>query len=209
MAISHLGGIEMTKGILAGLAAVAALLLVAAPLAQAEPAATAEGDLSVASAFWGREPTGCSSISFSIEVRQPDAGGEATEPTLGDPPEPCTISVREVDPAAGYPAPLVCIIALHEYGHLLGEGHSTDPTNVMYPEAIPVSDIPICENRWETPKGQAIEEHNLSWWEWRGMRERCQKARGPYRPHCWSDLKTWRAELRAAPVSAEGGSVPL
>ena len=40
-----------------------------------------------------------------------------------------------------------CKTVAHEYGHLLGEGHSTDPNSVMYPQAYvgnPIAVDPLC-----------------------------------------------------------------
>lgn len=197
MAISQLKGIEMTKLILGAFLATIALHV--APAA-AEPAATAEGDLAIARAFWGREPTGCSSITFTTNVIRPEANGEATQPTPGEPPIPCTIAVREVDAAAGLGAPLICLTALHEYGHLLGEGHSTDPLSVMYPEVGSVYAAPICGYREETPEGQAEVARRQAWQEWRELRSLCEVSRGPFRPRCWRLLhqQSTRLHLRFA-----------
>jgi Matrixin len=164
--------------------------------AQAEPAATAEGDLAIAKAFWGREPTDCSSVTFSTEVHQgAEAGGEATEPVPGDPPIACMIAVREVWSTPAESPVRVCVYAVHEWGHLLGEGHSSDPNSVMYFEPA-ASSVPACETWIETPEGQEWVAHRQGWREWQEERSQCRVSHGPFRPRCWSKLRQMRLALR-------------
>jgi len=154
----------MTKAIVAGLAVLSLLLPVSAA---AEPAATAEGDLAIAKEFWGdREPTGCSSISFTTEVHSEDAGGEATELIAGEPPVPCTIAVKEVGSDPTRTRISVCVAAVHEWGHLLGEGHSPDPESVMYwqPSA---SSVPACQEWIYSADAQEGVARRQAWQEWR------------------------------------------
>lgn len=167
----------MTK-LIVGLMALAASSLMA-PAAVAYPAATAEGDIPLAEAFWGRTPTGCSSITFRTDPL-PGRSGEATQPEPGAAPVPCNLVIHEVD--ADHPPESVCLVALHEYGHLLGEAHSDDPASVMYPGVSTQLVVPICETARMLNAPAELRRDEL--YEARKLRRWCKEARGPYRRRC-------------------------
>lgn len=78
--------------------------------------------LLIAAAFWGQTPD-CGQPSLTSAELPPPVVGFAD---LAD----CSIVV---DPRRFYFSGAACVVVVHEYGHLIGLGHSDDPTNVMYP----------------------------------------------------------------------------
>lgn len=92
-------------------------------------------EIHIAEQWWGRQPTMCTSLNIEFDSTNMDnegAAGEATEPTE---PEPCIMHIRPVSWIVG-----LCEIVLHEYGHLLGYGHDSDPHSIMY--GVPWSSEP-------------------------------------------------------------------
>lgn len=125
------------------LALAAAILaaLLAPATASALPGTLAE-DIVIAEAFWGRQPEQCSTVEWGwLPPTTTGRGGEATRPEPGY-YGPCTVRMLE-----GMPIDYLCAGVVHEYGHLLGEGHSEDPASVMWggPGPIQVSSVPACE----------------------------------------------------------------
>jgi hypothetical protein len=78
--------------------------------------------LILAAAFWGQTPA-CGQPSITAAELPPPVVGVAD--VVG-----CAITV---DPRRFSFAGSACMTILHEYGHLLGYGHSLDPNDVMYP----------------------------------------------------------------------------
>jgi hypothetical protein len=88
----------------------------------------------VALETWGGEPP-CGTPTF---VRVPDSsadGGIVRDGTMGAEmyADPSTCSIEYASRALQETPPAICAAIVHEYGHLWGHDHSTDPTNVMYP----------------------------------------------------------------------------
>ena len=98
-----------------------------------------EADYAYAEQWWGAVPAGCSSVTKElVPGAQIEASGRATQPE--GPPIPCTIWIAEGLPSACFQREVV----LHEYGHLLGYGHSEDPASIMYP-TVPGT---LCKAEW-------------------------------------------------------------
>lgn len=147
-----------------------------------------EADYAYAEAWWGAVPTGCSSVSKEVlpDQAMPGDGGRATQPEPGAEPVPCVMQVAEsslVTPCQERE------VVLHEYGHLLGYGHSADPTNIMYPTSLGT----LCQAEWRAEHVAQLE---------RGLRRiqaRCQRLKRPLRRHlCRHTAGEWRGMLREA-----------
>jgi hypothetical protein len=80
--------------------------------------------IAVALAFWGPAPPPCTVES----VRVVDfAGGEWGVAWVGGPTCPIEIQTRR------WKWWELCATVVHEYGHVYGRGHSSDPDDVMAP----------------------------------------------------------------------------
>lgn len=86
--------------------------------------------------FKGAWPQGCADVTIEQGTDpDPTVSGFAT-------PGTCVIYVTPTFLAQRPSADLICAVVVHEYGHLLGLGHSDDETNVMAPSPLPP---PACQ----------------------------------------------------------------
>lgn len=111
-------------------------------------------DLSIASAYWGTEsvcPAASVTIVHDLTTEQPSWAQSWARSWIGgcteDAPMPDYwsdyLAIR-VRPGLTPPAPEYCQILVHEYGHLIGQEHSTDSNSVMQPIALEAPLVPGC-----------------------------------------------------------------
>ena len=104
------------------------LALVSTTQAAPPPEGWGAHQIRLAEQWWGgQRPANCTSLSIEFDatvMTNAGAAGEATEPER---PEPCIMRVAHITYI-----PLMCQVVIHEYGHLLGHGHSPDPHSIMY-----------------------------------------------------------------------------
>lgn len=98
--------------------------------------------------YWGQEPTACSSVDKQI-VPQGSLGNPRIGAISGDSTHvaadaaPGSVNcILWIDRAYAEPIifDLLCAVMVHNVGHLLGLGYSSDPRNVMN-ERIPVPEL--------------------------------------------------------------------
>lgn len=119
----------------------------------------------LAQEYWGaQKPPDCEHVRIEYNVdgatMQPGVLGEATEPT--ERMRWCVVRVR-----AGLGQLIECAVSIHEFGHMMGNAHSTDPTNVMYPYIQPSSVPSACWCQWlEANPGSGMQqaETSFAWW---------------------------------------------
>lgn len=139
-----------------------------------------EADYAFAEQWWGAMPTGCSTITREVlpDAAMPGAAGQATQPEPGAEPVLCVIQIAESSLLES------CHrreIVLHEYGHLLGYGHSEDPANIMY--GHPGSAHPLCR----------VERAALFLATERREVGRCRALHpGAHRKECWRGVREER-----------------
>lgn len=128
---------------------------------------TVAGLLTYAAGHWGGVPVACTDGVF-VTTRELAAGYNLTPgaaaawATLGG----CTVIVETVDP---YLWPITdtnrrvwCRIMIHEYGHLLGYEHTSDPADIMHATTPvngsfgPCDHIPTAPSFVEPPAGDAV-----------------------------------------------------
>lgn len=162
-----------------------ALSMVVGGLWQAAAAAALTGaeDWAIAEAFWGRAPTACETITWRDDPA-PTHLGEATTPSGGW-RGACRIAVQP-----GLDSVTTCLVIVHEFGHLLGERHSSSPTSIMWSGlTLNTEAVPACGADAEA----ARIARRQAWTEWREQRAECQEVAGPWRKRCWRRLRASRA----------------
>lgn len=94
----------------------------------------------LAMAFWGGTPAPCGTPQLKVDdLPGVTAAGYADRVRCQITLEPRLFKVR------GLP----CTVYMHEYGHLLGWQHSTDPNDLMYPSQ---DDTPKWPCVWSPPR---------------------------------------------------------
>lgn len=121
-------------------AVAAVTLAVAAPASAAPFTPELDRAYNVATEFWHKTPTNCTSLDREIvpdEAMPDEAEGWAT---IATEPTPCVLYIRRTLAEPRW-FERACAVMLHEVGHLLGYEHSADPANVMYPEVVAIPGI--------------------------------------------------------------------
>lgn len=140
--------------------------------------------------YWGKEPMACGSLVKNVELLPPNQAGKATQPSPSTLAGSAACSITISTTTTANPA-LLCVVMIHEVGHLIGLSHSDDPTNVMYPTVISPSLVAPCALEPSPPVeslSQFIEQLNAGLI--RGRRKHCLSLHSPQkRTYCWSHLK--------------------
>lgn len=109
--------------------------------AQASTATHVLDDRRVARGVFGNVCGGQVSVSMT-QLHGGEAGRALwSSPTLDSPPEEFTDCTVLLD-IRHWEADVLCAVVVHEYGHLAGRAHSSNPRSIMYPR-ITSSNIPL------------------------------------------------------------------
>ncbi len=82
-----------------------------------------------AEVVWGGPPPLCATVTVEFDrapIHHVGRAGEATRPIR--PQTKCFARLAALPGRSEY----LCNVTLHEYGHLMGEGHTSDPTALMF-----------------------------------------------------------------------------
>ena len=94
--------------------------------------------LAIAALLWGQPACGTPTVVYN-PGQPPSALGYADRRS-------CTIDLPSSRPGSYDTPASVCTTIVHEWGHLDGREHSTNPRSVMYPEQL--QPYWRCRDRW-------------------------------------------------------------